>query len=319
MAYVNGARYYAETEFGRVADALEGLTVDQWEFVSRTIMARGAYPGTPPEVIERRAAAMREAWTPETLLSFRAANRAIDVTAELPKVRAETLVVHVIERPQVIAYAREVASQIPNARLLTGHAAWNGFDDATAGQILRFFGVEDRQSPPPTPTPTTSGVRAVLFTDLVGHTEMMGRLGDARGRDVLREHERITRETLRTHGGDEVKTMGDGFMASFGSVTTAMECAVALQRAFATHAGEPLAVRVGLNAGEPIAEDGDLFGATVIVASRVCAQADAGEILVPEPVRHLLAGKGFVFADRGEFVPKGFEDAMRLFEVRWRE
>jgi class 3 adenylate cyclase len=92
----------------------------------------------------------------------------------------------------------------------------------------------------------------VFFTDLVGHTEMMQRLGDKRGRDVLRTHERITRNLLRQYGGAEVKAMGDGFMASFASVTHAMECAIALQRAFAEHseaAGEPLSVRVGLNAG----------------------------------------------------------------------
>jgi class 3 adenylate cyclase len=124
-------------------------------------------------------------------------------------------------------------------------------------------------------------VRTVLFTDLVGHTEMMSRLGDAKGRDVLREHERITHETLKQHGGAEVKTMGDGFMASFGSVTMAVECGVALQRAFAERDGEPLNVRVGLNAGEPIEEDGDLFGATVILASRIAAKAGAGRYWLP--------------------------------------
>jgi class 3 adenylate cyclase len=165
------------------------------------------------------------------------------------------------------------------------------------------------------------GLRTVLFTDIVGHTEMMQRLGDTKGRDVLREHERITRDTLKQHGGAEVKTMGDGFMASFGSVTSAMECAIALQRAFAAHTEsmpEPLHVRVGLNAGEPIEEDGDLFGATVILASRIAAKAGAGEILIPEPVRHLLSGKAFSFSDRGEHTMKGFDDAVRLYEVRWR-
>jgi len=170
--------------------------------------------------------------------------------------------------------------------------------------------------------PSASAFRTVLFTDIVGHTEMMNRLGDAKGRDVLREHERITRETLKAHGGAEVKTMGDGFMASFGSVTSAMGCAIALQRAFATHTEsmpEPLHVRVGLNAGEPIEEDGDLFGATVILASRIAAKAGAGEILVPDTVRGLLSGKGFVFGDRGEFVPKGFDEGVRLWDVRWTE
>jgi class 3 adenylate cyclase len=116
--------------------------------------------------------------------------------------------------------------------------------------------------------------------------------------------------------------MGDGFMASFGSVTSAMDCAIALQRAFTSYSQsmpEPLQVRVGLNAGEPIEEDGDLFGSTVIMASRIAAQAGAGEILIPEPLRHLLAGKSYVYTDRGEIMLKGFEDAVRLYEVRWRE
>ena len=151
---------------------------------------------------------------------------------------------------------------------------------------------------------------------MVGHTQMMQRLGDVQGRAVLREHERLTREMLGRHGGVEVKTMGDAFMASFESVTAAVDCAVALQQAFAT--SSDVAIRVGLNAGEPIAEDGDLFGSAVILASRVCAQAGAGEILIPEPVRHLLAGKSYTYADRGEFVPKGFDDAVRIFEVKWR-
>jgi class 3 adenylate cyclase len=165
----------------------------------------------------------------------------------------------------------------------------------------------------------TGAFRTILFTDLVGHTEMMRRLGDDRGREVLREHERITRDLLKEHGGAEVKTMGDGFMASFASVTKAMDCAIALQRAFASHEGEPLQVRVGLNAGEPIEENGDLFGSTVIMASRIAAKAGAGEILIPEPLRHLLTGKSYVYADRGDSMLKGFEDAVRLYEVRWTD
>ena len=195
-------------------------------------------------------------------------------------------------------------------------------EDSVDGWLRGLIGAE-LDSPADRAIPVAA-VQTVLFTDLVGHTEMMQRLGDTRGREVLREHERITRETLRMHSGVEIKTDGDSFMVSFGSVTSAVECAVALQRAFAAWNDEraqqsaPLHVRMGLNAGEPIAEDGDLFGAAVIMASRVCAQAGSGEIFIPEPVRHLLAGKDFIFADRGEFVPKGFDDAVRLFEVRWR-
>jgi adenylate cyclase len=103
-----------------------------------------------------------------------------------------------------------------------------------------------------------------------------------------------------------------------------MDCAIALQRAFNDPSNiqrltANLQVRVGLNAGEPIEEDGDLFGSTVIMASRIAAKAGAGEILIPEPLRHLLTGKSYVYADRGETVLKGFEDAVRLYEVRWRD
>ncbi|MCI0820687.1 MAG: adenylate/guanylate cyclase domain-containing protein, partial [Chloroflexi bacterium] len=130
----------------------------------------------------------------------------------------------------------------------------------------------------------------------------------------------ITRDVLKQHAGTEVKTMGDGFMASFSSVTKAVECSIALQRALAERkSDEPLNVRVGLNAGEPIEEDGDLFGATVILASRIAAKADGGEILVADTIRGLCSGKGFLFADRGEFVAKGFEEPVRLYEVRWRD
>src|SRR6266542_6613122 len=102
------------------------------------------------------------------------------------------------------------------------------------------------------------------------------------------------------------------------SVPKAAECAVALKKAFAEREGEPFAVRVGLTAGEPIEEEADLFGATVILASRIAAKAEGGEILVADTVRGLCSGKGFLFADRGEFVAKGFEEPVRISEVNWQ-
>jgi class 3 adenylate cyclase len=150
---------------------------------------------------------------------------------------------------------------------------------------------------------------------------MMQRLGDAKGREVLREHERLSREALRTHGGTEVKTIGDSFMASFPSAQKAVECAIALQRAFEASecAGARLRVRVGINAGEPIAEEDDLFGSSVILASRTKEKAAGGEIFVTDVVRQLVSGKGFAFTDRGEMEMKGFEEPVRLYEVTWQE
>jgi class 3 adenylate cyclase len=265
---------------------------------------------------------LRRAVSPEMAARYLELFGAMDVSSEVERVQAPTIVMYQSGNGAVPRRAvQEAASRLQHCQFAEAASM-----EAILEMVNRFL---DRGTPP---VPTVAGApddpmtkpstfRTVLFTDVVGHTEMMQRLGDARGRDVLREHERITRETLRAHGGAEVKTMGDGFLASFGSVTSAVDCAIALQRAFANfqHQTSNIQIRVGLNAGEPIEEDGDLFGATVILASRIAAKAGAGEILVPDTVRGLLSGKGFLFGDRGEFVPKGFDEGLRLWEVRWQE
>ncbi len=288
----------------------------------------GSFAGSAvsPQLVEQFDHFQRIAATGEVAASLMESPR--DVRDLVPSLTMPTIVLHRRD-DQIIPFdeARKLAMLLPNGRLVplegNNHIAWAGDIDSLLNPVLAFFTEGDAA---PTKdagaSSTASGVRTVLFTDIVGHTEMMRRLGDAKGRDALREHERITRELLKEFAGSEVKTMGDGFMASFGSVTKAMDCAIALQRAFAVHTAtmpEPLHVRVGLNAGEPLEEDGDLFGSTVILASRIAAKAGAGEILIPEPLRHLLDGKNYVYADRGETVLKGFEDAMRIYEVRWRE
>jgi class 3 adenylate cyclase len=203
--------------------------------------------------------------------------------------------------------------------------------EAVASAIDEFLG-EGEEPAHAAEAPEAGAFRTILFTDMEGSTLLTQRLGDAKARAVLREHERITREALRVHGGAEVKTMGDGFMACFTSATRALECAIALQRAFAEHNAallrqaqdahtEPVEVRIriGLNAGEPIAEDEDLFGTAVNMAARIAAKAEGGEILTSDVVRQLVAGKGFLFSDRGDVALRGFEDPVRLYDVRWRE
>jgi class 3 adenylate cyclase len=280
-----------------------------------------------PEAGLRWGKVYQESTTGEFLASILTTDQIEEVAqdrlerADLQAIHARAIVLH--RRNDSIypfEVGRDLAFALPNASFvpLDGVIAAAAFGDSES--VLRAvvpFLSEGRSHREPKSSPAPA-FRTVLFTDLVGHTEMMSRLGDERGRDVLRAHERITREVLKTNGGTEVKTMGDGFMASFGSVTKAVECAIALQRAFADGEGEPLSVRVGLNAGEPIEEDGDLFGATVILASRIAAKAAGGEILVADTVRGLCSGKGFLFSDRGEFVAKGFEEPVRVYEVSWR-
>jgi len=282
------------------------------------------------DLANQLAAFYRAAASPESLRNVVGALYGVDLSALLPEIHVPTLVVALEDCwIDVREEARRLAAGLPNSELRSVRGETIAFDfwedeDAVVTLVNEFLGggSPDALATGASDASIPGGVRTILFTDLVGHTQMMRRLGDDRGREVLREHERITRDLLKQHGGAEVKTMGDGFMASFGSVTKAMDCAIALQRAFAqraaAHEGEPLHVRVGLNAGEPIEEDGDLFGSTVIMASRIAATAGAGEILIPEPLRHLLTGKSYVYADRGETILKGFEDAVRLYEVRWQ-
>ncbi len=215
---------------------------------------------------------------------------------------------------------RRLAAELPQGHLETKYAS--NFRSAETFKVaLGFLSAADLSGALDRHSVSASSFRTILFTDLEAHTVMMQRLGDAKGREVLREHERMSREALRAHGGTEVKTIGDSFMASFPSAQKAVECAIALQQAFASSdcAGERVSIRVGINAGEPIAEEDDLFGSSVILASRTKEKASGGEIFVTDVVRQLVSGKGFVFADRGEAEMKGFEEPAHLYEVQWQQ
>jgi class 3 adenylate cyclase/pimeloyl-ACP methyl ester carboxylesterase len=259
-----------------------------------------------------------ESATGDTVATWLEQQYEVDVSNLLASVRAPTLVMHCRDDRAVrVSLGRAVAASISDARFIELPGDDYGTTDAL-NQSSAFLTAHDTATQPVAGMEASRTVTTVLVTDLVDHTHMMQRLGDEQGRAVLREHERITRALLRDFRGTEVKTMGDGFIAAFDSVTRAMDCAVALQRALAGHAdADILRVRVGLNAGEPIIEDGDMFGATMIMASRICGQAGAGEILIPEPLRHLLAGKRYEYADRGTVRLKGFEEAVRLYRVQW--
>ncbi len=293
---------------------LMGLIDKDWElFVQAT--AHYVYGWSETEAARRYAEVMRESCTPEEATAAFQAFREFDVADLLSEVRSPTLVLHDRRTswPEV-DLSTGLASKIPGARLALGDGI-----EALLNAIDEFLG--EGEAPVGAEPAAAGTVHTILFTDVEGSTALTQRLGDAKARELLREHERMIREALKSHGGSEVKTMGDGFMASFSSATKALECAIAMQRAFAEHnesAEEPMLVRVGLNAGEPIAEDDDLFGTAVNEAARITATAKGGEILVSDVVRQLAKGKDFLFADRGEAYLKGFDEPVRLYDVRWR-
>jgi class 3 adenylate cyclase len=303
--------------------AVRALMDKDWTFYTEAV-AHSLLGWSEGEPARRYAALIRESITQQTLQAAVRAINEYDVTSLLPQVRSPTLVLHRRQYALDVEVARGLASRIPDARLalLEGEsgAPYLGDTEAVVSAIDEFLGEGEGVAGA---QPASAGaVHTILFTDVEGSTALTQRLGDAKAREILRAHERIVREALKAHGGSEVKALGDGFMASFSSATGALECAIAMQRAFAAHnesADEPIRVRIGLNAGEPIAEEADLFGTAVNLAARIAAKAEGGEILVANVVRELAAGKGFLFADRGEMALRGFEDPVRLYEVRWRE
>jgi class 3 adenylate cyclase len=184
--------------------------------------------------------------------------------------------------------------------------------------VEAFLGQLDR---PVTGEPfVATAFRAILFTDLVGSTELTQRLGDVEAMRVIRAHDAIVADAIQAAHGRRVKHMGDGVMASFTSVSRAVEAAIAVQRGIAERNGSsetPFEVKVAIAAGEPVTEDDDLFGAAVQLAARVCSKCDGDRILVTSAVRELCLGKGFRFDDKGHVELKGFDEPVRVYEVAW--
>ena len=162
----------------------------------------------------------------------------------------------------------------------------------------------------------------IMFTDIVGSTAITERLGDAQARELLRLHDEIVKQHANAQGGTVVKSTGDGTMLTFPSAGRGVACAAAVQRELAQRRREipglPLQVRVGLSVGEPVREEQDIFGMSVNLAARICAQAQGGQVLVSQIVRELAATTGeFAFREAGPFELKGISGAQSLYEVLW--
>jgi YVTN family beta-propeller protein len=162
----------------------------------------------------------------------------------------------------------------------------------------------------------TSGIATVMFTDVEGSTDITTRLGDDAAASLFATHDRIVREQVAAYGGRDVRSTGDGFLVVFDSARAAVSCALSIQRELAEQDGA-IRVRIGLNAGELLEGDGELFGAAVNLAARVMDRANGGEVLMTDTVRQLVGTiTGAAFRERGRVVLKGFPERQRLYEVR---
>ena len=308
------------TSFSDVAgtpawETLEALVDKDWTMFTETL-ARVLIGMDDPRVIEGLGEYIRGCMKPEAYREYVMAVQSWDIANLLPNVKAQSLVLHNNDaRLAPIRAGQKLAAGIPDSRFLA-------IDDMNyervAALVEDFAGTGGRVQPV-----ERSGVHTILFTDIESSTALRRKLGDAKVQELVRAHNEIVRAALGEHDGREIKHTGDGIMASFSTATSALQCAIVIQQGVASHAEEhadmPLGVYIGLNAGEPIAEEEDLFGTSVDLAKRICDHAEPGQILASNVVRELAEGKGFLFGDIGDVVPKGFEEPVRLYEVRWNE
>jgi pimeloyl-ACP methyl ester carboxylesterase len=262
-----------------------------------------------PRVTEFTARMERSAASPGMVRKIFEMFLDIDVRAVLPTIHVPTLVLHrhgdrVVNRRA----GEELAARIPGARYVElegiDHLPWAGDSDAVLGEIEEFL-TGTRSTPDPDRVLAT-----VMFTDIVGSTERAVELGDTRWRELLASHHTAVRSDLTRFRGREIKTLGDGFLATFDGPARAIKCGQAIA-AGARSLG--IDVRVGVHTGEVELIGEDVGGIAVHIAARVGALATAGEVLASGTVKDLVAGSGIRFLDRGASRFKGVDDEWRLF------
>ncbi len=330
LLYAAVARMADEYDLPRMRNAYAILDSGDWDMFTDSLGLAEA--GWADSGLARDLSTFYRTCTePEVARMTIEANAQVDVTDLLPGLTVPVSIVYPKESPITnINTARGLAAAIPNARLTIANSTtgWSPETQEALFAVLDEALAEMTGAPVPiVREPTSADTHTILFTDMEASTTLADRLGDAVAQEVRRAHDQIVRSALAANGGNEIKHTGDGIMASFSTASAALESAIAIQRGVASykqeHPESPLGVYVGLNAGEPIAEGDpegriDLFGTSVNLAARICDHAEAGQILAANVVRELAAGKQFLFADLGETELRGFEDPVKLWELRWQ-
>ena len=254
---------------------------------------------------------LRQSASPKAAAALLRMNTQIDVREVLPAIRVPTILIYRTDDADVhVDEGRYIAERIPGARFVevpgADHSMWTGDATAILDEIEEFLtGV--RRGPEPDRVLAT-----VLFTDVVGSTELATRLGDRAWRDLLGRHHAAVRRELGRWRGREVDTAGDGFLATFDGPARAIRCAAAVVDAIR---GFGMEIRAGVHTGEVEVSNGDLRGIAVHIGSRVAGLAGPGEVLVSRTVADLVAGSGIVLAERGEHELKGVSGTWLVYAV----
>jgi class 3 adenylate cyclase len=262
------------------------------------------------------AAYLRQSASPGAYAAYRRMNMENDVRDVLSAIHVPTLVAHRPgDRVVDIGAGRYLAEHIPGARFVElpgdDHAPFTG-SSAELVALTREF-VEEISHERAWEESPDRVLATILFTDIVGSTAKAAELGDARWRELLREHHALIRRQLARNRGREIDTAGDGFFASFDGPARAIRCAQAIRQAV-----HPLGfeLRTGLHTGECEEVDGKIGGIAVHIGARVAEAAEPNEVLVSGTVKDLVAGSGLEFEERGTATLKGVPGEWRLYAVR---
>ena len=278
------------------------------------MMTRYMPPGRSDEVSRRALARFeRQSASPSAVIAIRRMNREIDARHVLPAIRVPTLVMHRVGDSAVnVELGRYLAANIPGARYVelpgTAHNPFYERDiaDRIVDEVQEFLTGSRGE------VEVDRVLATVLFTDIVDSTKRAAELGDRQWRALLDRHDDAVRQQLARFRGQEVKNLGDGFMATFDGPARAVRWAAAICELV-----RPLgiAVRSGLHTGEVELKRDDVAGIAVHIAARVAAEAQAGETVVSSTVRDLVAGSGLRFQDRGIRALKGLPEEVHLYTV----
>lgn len=308
---VNGDGFEAGVD-AELVNRVMSRVAENWAELDDVHMVWAPSKADDPEFWERFAQLRVLAASPGAAEALIAMTQDVDVRHALPTVTAPTLVVHRSDDAAVpISAGRYFAEHISDAAMVEvpgrDHLWWVGDQDAITDAIEEFLTGS-------APDHDANRVLAtVMFTDICGSTERAAELGDHRWQELLERHDAVFRELLGRHRGREIKTTGDGFLATFDVPARSIRCAQHLAQALRR---EKIEIRAGLHTGECVLRGDDLAGIAVHIAARISARAEAGQVLVSRTVTELVAGSGIHFEDRGEHELKGVPDRWRLYSVK---
>ena len=323
-SYADGSAHRANP----LTQATRPIILQDWQFYAQ-VVARLLLGWTEPEAAQAFSDLVSQCTSPEFAARALAATSLFDVSDLLGNVLVPTLVLHRPEqRVSSMENARVLAAGIPEVRLSlqpgASVAPYLGDTRAIIEEIDAFLSGREPTDPDLATdsglpqslgqgVEMAAGISTVVFTDVVASTEMVERLGDEAARIALRSLENAAARAASARTGRVVKHLGDGSLLEFASTSGALRFARELQTASAE---DGLDLAIGIAAGEPIREDGDLHGSIVVLASRITAVAGSGEVLVSDAVRQLVRGKGFDFDDAGTRQLKGFDELVQLWRLR---